>query len=370
MNDPPSADSQEMKMALGNDPGFGSQLMREQPASIWCLDFLKLDGDRLVVDGWALAPPGAAPALTVNGVKLSAVFGGPRPDLERVMSFDSRAPAAGFHAELTGIAGILAGHDSLELQFCDAATLRPFNAEHSFYWPLAPADHPLPEPARRKRVHGDTNTDGFVINGYSTFRKLSSALADLSLGWGSFPRILDWGCGCGRVLRHFPREVLPRLVGADIDTDNVEWCRRSFPAAEFHAVPLLPPTSLPGDSFDLVIGISVFTHLREQPQHAWLAELSRITRSGGLLLMTIHGPAAGARANISGEQYHEWMTRGFVATGLNIDLRGAIPDGDYYVNSLHTHDYVRREWGRHFEVLAIHGSSIANHQDLVVMRKP
>jgi len=343
--------------------------MRGQPASVWCLDTLKFDGDRLVLDGWALAPAGSRPAVAVNGVRVSSTFGHPRPDLARVMSFDPRAPTAGFRAEHAGVAGLTAGRDSLEIQFCDEATLRPFNAAHSFYWPLNPPGHPFPDPVRRRRVHGDANAEGFVINGYSTFRKLSSTLADHSRSWGGFAGILDWGCGCGRVLRYLPKEALSRLTGADIDADNAEWCSRSFPCARFHAVPLLPLTQLPGAEFDLVIGVSVFTHLREDPQHAWLRELSRITRAGALLLVTIHGPAAGARANLSKEQYDEWMAKGFVATGLNVDLAGAIPDDTYYVNSMHTHDYVRREWGRHFEILEIRDSTIANHQDLVVMRK-
>ena len=130
-----------------------------------------------------------------------------------------------------------------------------------------------------------------------------------------------------------------------------------------------PPTVFQADAFDLVMGISVFTHLREPSQHAWLQELRRITRRGALLLVTIHGPAAGARANLSEEQYREWMSRGFIATGLNVDLAGAIPDETYYVDSLHTHDYVRREWGRYFDVLRMVDSHIANHQDLVIMRK-
>ena len=81
------------------------------------------------------------------------------------------------------------------------------------------------------------------------------------------------------------------------------------------------------------------------------------------------GPAAGVRANLSSEQWDAWAATGFVATGLSFDLRGAIADESYYVNSLHTHAYVRREWGQHFEVLRILDCTIANHQDLVVMRK-
>jgi SAM-dependent methyltransferase len=343
--------------------------MRDQPASVWCLDFLKIEGDCLLLDGWALAPHGAKPAFTVNGFKVSSSFGRERPDLHRVMSLDPRAPTAGFHSEMTGIVQHSAKRLFLEIQFCDEATLRPFDAGHSFYWPLARSNHALPDPARRKRVHGDVNEDGFIINGYSTFMKLSSALGDLSRGWDGFARILDWGCGCGRVFRHLPEQALGRLEGVDIDADNIEWCKLNFPGSEFHTVPLLPPSPLPSEHVDLVIGISVFTHLREPSQRAWLEELSRVSRSGALLLVSTHGPAAAARANLSTEQYEEWRAKGFLATGLNVDLGGAILDDSYYVDSLHTHDYVRRVWGEYFEVLKIYDSCIANHQDLVVMRK-
>jgi SAM-dependent methyltransferase len=354
---------------FGEKRDWRSRLMAGQPGSVWCLDFLRLEGDRLILDGWALAPRGARPVFTVNGVRMHTVLGHPRPDLRQAMPFDERAPAAGFHAECGGVSAIMKGSESLDIRFCDEATLHPFNPGHTFYWPLAPPLHPFPDPARRKRVHGDANADGFVINGYSTFRKLDCVLGEHGRRWADCSRIIDWGCGCGRVFRYLPREAQARLVGVDIDGDNIEWCRRSFPEAEFHAVALSPPMPLPSSAFDLVLGVSVFTHLREEAQHSWLKELSRICRSGGLLLVTIHGPAAGARASLSEQQYRLWAGSGFIATGLNVDLSGAIADDAYYVDSLHTHDYVRRVWGRYFKILDIRGSYIANHQDLVVMRK-
>ena len=113
---------------------------------------------------------------------------------------------------------------------------------------------------------------------------------------------MDWGCGCGRVFRHFPQQTLSRLVGADVDSDNIEWCRRSFPGAQFHVFPLLPPTQLHSGDLRPLVGVSVFTHLREQAQLNGCRELSRICASGAFLLVTTHGPTAGARANLSDEQ--------------------------------------------------------------------
>ena len=353
----------------GPEEDPGKRLMRGQPATVWCLDTLCLEGDRVLVDGWALAPAGSKPALSVNGVRLPAVFGIPRPDLARLMAFDERAPTAGFRGDLEGAAALAPGRESLELHLCDDATLRPFNPAHAFYWPLRPPGHALPDAARRRRVHGDEREEGFVISGYSTYRKLTAALAEHSRAWEDFDGILDWGCGCGRVHRYLPERALARLTGADIDADNIEWCRRSLPGCRFHCLALLPPAPLPEAGFDLVIAVSVFTHLREAAQHAWLGELARVTRRGGLVLATIHGPAAGARANLSREQADAWGAAGFLASGLSVDLKGAIADETYYVNSLHSHDYVRREWGRHFEILRIVDCTIANHQDLVVMRR-
>jgi SAM-dependent methyltransferase len=351
------------------DPDFGRQLLGKQPDSVWCLDHIRVDGDTLILDGWALAPSAAKPAIAVNGVRFSTRFGDPRPDLELVMAFDKRASTAGFHAECAGLAAIFAGRDFLEVQFCDEATMRPFNKAHSFYWPLDPPKHALPDPERRKRVHGGVSMEGFVMSGFSTYKKLSNLLVEYSRSWETSARILDWGCGCGRLFRYLPQGVLPRLVGADIDSDNIEWCRANFPGAEFHVAPLLPPTLLPENEFDVIVGISVLTHLQEPIEHAWLQELSRIARPGALLLLTIHGPAAGARANLSEEQYREWIDRGFVNLGLSEDLGSAVPDSTYYVVTLHTHEYVRREWGRYFEIVEIRESLVANHQDMVVMRK-
>jgi hypothetical protein len=42
---------------------------------------------------------------------------------------------------------------------------------------------------------------------------------------------------------------------------------------------------------------------------------------------------------------------------------------DFYQTAFHTHEYIRREWSRHFEVVAIHAKGVGNHQDAVLVRK-
>src|SRR6185369_17594698 len=83
-----------------------------------------------------------------------------------------------------------------------------------------------------------------------------------------------------------------RVVGTDVDTTAIEWCRSNFPFGEFHVNGGLPPTDLPASTFGLVFANSVFSHLAEKPHLEWLRELKRVSRPGGLLILTVHGRLA------------------------------------------------------------------------------
>jgi SAM-dependent methyltransferase len=103
-------------------------------------------------------------------------------------------------------------------------------------------------------------------------------------------RVLDFGCGSGRVLRHFAGEAeAAELWGCDIHEDSVRWLQETLaPPFHFQLNGDLPPLDQPDGAFDLVIALSVFTHLPDTWAQ-WLVELHRILKPGGLLLATLHG---------------------------------------------------------------------------------
>src|SRR6516162_4044971 len=95
--------------------------------------------------------------------------------------------------------------------------------------------------------------------------------------WTGRESVLDFGCGCGRMLLWM--EELNRtcaLHGTDVDADAIRWCAEHVPYAEVKVNDADPPLGYPDGEFELVYGHSVFTHLDEQRQDAWLSELQRL----------------------------------------------------------------------------------------------
>jgi SAM-dependent methyltransferase len=103
-------------------------------------------------------------------------------------------------------------------------------------------------------------------------------------------RVIDWGCGPARVVRHLPA-LLPgaRIFGSDYNESTIAWCRAHIPGVDFRLNGLQPPLDLPDHSIDAAYALSVLTHLSEANHQAWMDELARVIRPGGVLLLTTQG---------------------------------------------------------------------------------
>jgi SAM-dependent methyltransferase len=111
-------------------------------------------------------------------------------------------------------------------------------------------------------------------------------------------RALDFGCGAGRVLRHFlPESDRCLFHGCDIDEPALAWAIEHLsPPFELFASREMPPLRRPDASFDLVWAMSVFTHLEHESWSAWLLELHRVLKPGGILIAFLQGPAPAVAA--------------------------------------------------------------------------
>lgn len=224
-------------------------------------------------------------------------------------------------------------------------------------------------PARlRYRVHGTLDRESFDRLGRTIAKNIQDVLATADRNLDSFGRVLDFGCGCGRVLRYL-RQASPSCIyhGTDIDPELVNWCEKNIPGVGWTNNGHNPPLPYEDGAFDLVYAISVFTHLDEAFQHAWLHELQRVTRPGATLILTVHGESL--FNSLAHSDRERVRTRGFLyikgATGrLKLD---GLPD--FYQTTFHSKAYIRREWVEYFEILDYVERAIDGYQDAVILRK-
>ncbi|MGH2966570.1 MAG: class I SAM-dependent methyltransferase [Solirubrobacterales bacterium] len=185
------------------------------------------------------------------------------------------------------------------------------------------------------------------------------ALLDLLPDGWSFEgkRVLDFGCGAGRTLRHFIVEAeTGEFWGTDIDAASIDWLQEAF-CPPLHAVRCNtdPPLPLDSGSFDLIWAISVFTHLTDN-SIPWLLELHRLLKPDGLLIATYIGPRHSQKH--ADEPWDEDRV------GMNV-LRSGNPWDRGGPTVLMSDWWVRDHWGRAFEVL----QTKPDHQTWVLLRK-
>jgi SAM-dependent methyltransferase len=232
----------------------------------------------------------------------------------------------------------------------------------------------MPSKAQRTRVIGNDDEFGFRFSGATDFQRLASAVQAIGgKPLDAYESVLDWGCGCGRIARYASRGAGGgEFAGCDIDEENVTWCSDNL-RGSYHRSSSYPPLPFQGASFDLVYGVSVFTHLQEQLQDAWLAELRRVIRPGGLLCVTVHGQAALDYAGLQPKGYvalRDAVARdGIFVVGRNAQLDGVTEGVGEYLNVFHAQSYVREHWSRWFSVKEILSGYVYTHDLVVLQRK-
>ena len=190
-------------------------------------------------------------------------------------------------------------------------------------------------------------------------------------------RVLDFGCGAGRTLRHFVSEATAgELHGCDIDGPSIAWLAENLsPPLRVFRNEEAPPLPLDANSFDLIWAISVFTHIADR-WAAWLLELHRILRDGGLLVATIHGPDRSEEwAKVSEDDRPGRAEAGREAdrVGMNVLNYGRSWD-EGGPTVFHSEWWLREHWGRAFDIDSVeeHGVMLGpqwNGQGVVVLRK-
>jgi SAM-dependent methyltransferase len=236
--------------------------------------------------------------------------------------------------------------------------------------PEAPDGLPFPPPELHFLVSGNPELDhnAFWEIGRGCATLVTTLLNNHGVRIEDCEAILDFGCGCGRTIRHFGALETARLFGTDYNPQLVEWCRNSFPFAEFAVNRIKPPLAYADAKFDVIYALSVFTHLPRALQLPWLDELWRVLKPGGHLVMTTHG-AAHARRFLPPRQHAKFQSGHLVVVSEDVP-------GTNACLAYHPVEFVKRSMTKGWIVLeawatdAQDADSDVMAQDSYLLRRP
>jgi len=247
-----------------------------------------------------------------------------------------------------------------------------------------------------QNVSGLTNEQDFAAHGSDIYLAISRASPKPLT---EYRNLLDFGCGCGRLARMFKGHP-GRVSACDVDPRHVAWVQQSLDFVSASHTSVHPPLPYREDAFDCVVSVSVFSHLTERSQDEFLKELNRICVPGTYLFISFHGQRAlertvieppiremvsvdGESLNTAQQQFqsdkHAFiLQRGHLTSsktsfwrrviGTRASNLSVIEEPFEYGISFIPEAYVRKHWGRWFEIADYWSGAIHDFQDIVVLR--
>jgi SAM-dependent methyltransferase len=174
-------------------------------------------------------------------------------------------------------------------------------------------------------------------------------------------RILDFGCGSGRVLRHFIDAAgEAEFWGCDINEACISWLRKHLqPPFRVFQNTEPPPLPFKDDYFDLILCVSVFSHLTDLWE-PWLRELRRVLKPEGLALISFMNRTA--YETYRGEQFFE----------DRIGMKVISPDRGWQSGGpfvYHSNWWIVEHWSRILRIEAIFREALDGFQSVALARK-
>ncbi len=265
------------------------------------------------------------------------------------------------------IKSVLQKTGSLKIAFRIYEVARAFNVQTlrqnaQYRRRVADDGLPIPAPLLIGKVDGTANVAAFLDGGKRAEHSIRGALEKNGLAFERFQAVLDFGCGCGRVIRRWHSVPNVQIHGTDYNPHLIEWCQQNLPFAHFEVNGLQPPLNYPDATFDFIYALSVFTHLPEALQQQWMVELGRVLKPGGCLLITLHGEYY--LTQLTPDEYHrfqagEWVVKYEECAGTNMCA------------AFCSEAYIYQHLARGFDVVMFvaQGAEGNPHQDLYLLRK-
>lgn len=226
--------------------------------------------------------------------------------------------------------------------------------------------------------YGKSNSKEFVHQSNLIGSEIASVIKRNVSDNLSALRVLDFGCGIGRpMLMLYANYKIPTHA-CDVNKSAIDFLKtqkETMPEL-FHSS-FEPPLPYRDSFFDAVYSISVWTHLEKPDEDAWLTEMKRILKPGGIAMISFIGPSG---LETRQQRYDTWRD----VTQDDLENLGRVyiehedrskGTGSEYTprwgTTMHTPNYIEREWSRFFDIIEIAEDGLpASRHSYVVLRKP
>ncbi len=189
------------------------------------------------------------------------------------------------------------------------------------------------------------------------YRATKEHSAELSRPITASSRLLDFGCGWGRMTRYFAKDMpAERIAGVDISPKFIAACQKSGVPGDFQFIDHDDALPYPDSTFTHVIAYSVFTHLPEHVASHAIAELARVTAAGAVFVLTLEPPrflsfVANGDAAAANTSWHRML---FAHAEAARDALARLPESgyaflptnglDHYGDAVYLPTYIEEHW--------------------------
>lgn len=211
----------------------------------------------------------------------------------------------------------------------------------------------------------------YLKTGDKNMRELQAIMDDVGLSFRPDLRLLDFGCGYGRLTRYLVTRLRSSQIRvSDVDPNAVDYVARTLNVTGFCSA-TQPQELRHLERYDLILAISLFSHLPRNLWAQWLEKLSQLLAENGVLIFTTQGPSlfGTLTPTAQAKALAEASDDGFCFVSSN-ETQGRLDVAEYgqsYVN----HDWVARIIKAHSagNLLGYYPRGMWGRQDVYVLRK-
>lgn len=220
----------------------------------------------------------------------------------------------------------------------------------------------IPPPELIYLVSGHRSPQLFLETGRATNQAIRGLLKKHDLKVEQFGAILDFGCGVGRIMRHWRTVKGPAWHGSDYNPALVDWCKSNLKFSKFQVNTLSGELPYEAETFDFIYAFSVFTHLSEALQFFWINELWRVLKPGGYVWFTTHGEYY--LLTLTADESKQFRSGQLV-------VREQQQSGSNFCAVFHPLSYIHEKMAQNFTVIDfISGEHSDFKHDIHLLRKP